>query len=123
MPGDISKYINLYKPNYIRVVHTLKFLGAQKNGKNADSDIDEWLKALNDYNKRIKFIKETLDQQSSAKTGTGIVSYRYSSCKDLIERLQVPCGSKEAGNNSPEVRNEIVSILYILLNSGAIKPI
>jgi hypothetical protein len=48
--------------------------------------------------------------------GSGIVSYKYySSCDELIQRLHLLCGITEAGNNSPEVRNEIVSILDILL--------
>jgi hypothetical protein len=50
--------------------------------------------------------------------------YKYISisCDELIQRLNVLCGSREAGNNSPEVRNEIVSILDILLNEGEIEP-
>jgi polyhydroxyalkanoate synthesis regulator phasin len=62
-----------------------------------------------------------LDQQSKFQTGSEIINNKYySSCDELIQRLYALCGSREAGNNSPEVRNEIVTILDILLNEGKI---
>jgi hypothetical protein len=101
-------------------VQYLKSLGAQKKGKYANPQLDEYLKALSFYNERTQFIKKGFDQQ---QTGTGIISYKYYlSCDELIERLQLLYGSREADNNSPEVRNEIVSILDILLNKEEIKP-
>ncbi len=94
----------------------------QIKGKYAESEIDKWIKALSFYNERIKFIKEGSDQQSKVQTGSGIINYKYySSYDELIQRLKVLCGSREAGNNSPEVKNEIVSILDILLNKDYIK--
>ena len=118
MPSEIVKDKNLYEPNYKRVVQQLKSLGGRKKSKDAGSDIDKDIEALSFYNERIKLIKKYLDQQSKTQTGSGIVSYKYySSCDELIQRLKVLCGSREAGNNSPEVRNEIVSILDILLKN------
>jgi hypothetical protein len=118
MPSEIVKDKNLYEPNHDRVVRILRSLGGQKRGKYPEPEIDKWIKALSFYNERIKFIKEGLDQQSSVQTGSGIINYKYySSCDELIQRLKVLCGSREAGNNSPEVRNEIVSILDILLKN------
>jgi hypothetical protein len=62
-----------------------------------------------------------LDQQRKFQTGSGIVSYKYySSCDELIQRLNLLCGNRDAGNNSPIVRNEIVSILDILLENKRI---
>jgi hypothetical protein len=49
-------------------------LGCQKKGKYADPEIDKRIKSLSFYNERIKLIKKGLDQQSSAKTGRGIIS-------------------------------------------------
>jgi gas vesicle protein len=118
MPSEIVKDKNLYEPNHDRVVRILRSLGGQKRGKYPEPEIDKWIKALSFYNERIKFIKEGLNQQSSGQTGSGIINYKYySSCDELIQRLKVLCGSREAGNNSPEVRNEIVSILDILLKN------
>jgi hypothetical protein len=55
---------------------------------------------------------------STVQKGSGIIIYKYhSSCDELIKRLQVLRDSIEADNNSPVVRNEIVSILNILLNN------
>jgi hypothetical protein len=52
---------------------------------------------------------------------SGIISYKYySSCDELIHMLIVLCGSREEDNNSPVVRNEIVSILDILFNNSYI---
>jgi hypothetical protein len=83
--------------------------------------MDKSIEALSFYNERIKLIKKALDQQSTTQTGSGIISYKYySSCDELIHRLIVLCGSIEGGNNSPVVRNEIVSILEILLNNSCI---
>ena len=118
MPSEILKDYSLYEQNYNRVVSTLKSLGAQKKGKHAVPEIGEYIKALSTYNERIKLIKKALDQQS--QTGTGITYKYYSTCDELIERLNLLCGSKDAGNNSTEIRNEIVSILDILLNKGVI---
>ena len=102
----------------IELFEQLKSLGGQKRSKYADPEIDKWIKALSFYNERIKLIKKGLDQQSKTQTGSGIVSYKYySSCDELIQRLNLLCGNTEAGNNSPEVRNEIVSILDILLKN------
>jgi hypothetical protein len=118
MPSEIVKDKNLYDSNYNRVVQTLKSLGGQKRSKFADPEIDNWIITLNFYNERIKLIKKGLEQQSKTQTGSGIVSYKYySNCDELIQRLNLLCGIKEAGNNSPEVRNEIVSILDILLKN------
>ena len=118
MPSEIVKDKSLYEPNYKRVVQQLKSLGGRKKSKDAGSDIDKDIEALSFYNERIKLIKNALDQQSSVQTGSGIINYKYySSCDELIQRLKVLCGSREAGNNSPEVRNEIVSILDILLKN------
>ena len=115
MPSEILKDKNLFKPSHDRVVQTLKSLGGQKKSKYADPEIDKWIKALSFYNERIKFIKEGLDQQSKVQTGSGIVNYKYySSCDELIQRLNLLYGITEAG---PEIRNEIVSILDILLNN------
>jgi hypothetical protein len=121
MPSEIVNDVSLYKPNHVRVVQKLKSLGGQKKSKYAELDIDEHIKALSFYNERIKFIKEGLDQQSKLQTGSGIVSYKnYSNCDELIQRLNLLCGNRDAGNNSPEVRNEIVSILDILLKNKSI---
>jgi hypothetical protein len=118
MPSEIVKDESLYEPNHNRVVRILRSLGGQKRGKYADPEIDKWIKALSFYNERIKLIKEGLDQQSKVQTGSGIINYRYySSCDELIQRLNLLCGITEAGNNSSEVRNEIVSILDILLKN------
>ena len=118
MPSEIVKDENLYEINYNRVVQQLKSLGGQKKSKYADPEIDKHIKALSFYNERIKFIKKGLDQQSKIQKGTGIVSYKYySSCDELIQRLNLLCGNRDAGNNSREVRNEIVSILDILLKN------
>jgi hypothetical protein len=118
MPSEIVKDMSLYERNYNRVVHQLKSLGGRKRSKFAGPDMDKDIEALSFYNERIKLIKNALDQQSTVQTGSGIVSYKYySSCDELIQRLKVLCGSREAGNNSPEVRNEIVSILDILLKN------
>src|SRR5882724_4529548 len=118
MPSEIVKDKSLYEINYNRVVQQLKSLGGQKRSKYADSEIDKHINALSFYNERIKFIKKGLDQQSKIQKGTGIVSYKYySSCDELIQRLNLLCGNRDAGNNSREVRNEIVSILDILLNN------
>jgi hypothetical protein len=51
-----------------------------------------------------------LDQQKSEQLGKGIKFKYYSNNDDLIQRLNLLCGSKEAGNNRPEVRTEIVSM-------------
>ena len=118
MPSEILENHILYEQNYNRVVSTLKSLGAQKKGKYSDPEIDNYIKALSTYNERIKLIKKALDQQS--QTGTGITYKYYSTCDELIERLNLLCGSKDAGNNSSVIRNEIVSILDILLNKGVI---
>jgi hypothetical protein len=118
MPSEIVKDESLYEINYNRVVQQLKSLGGQKKSKYADPEIDKHIKALSFYNERIKLIKKGLVQQSKVQTGSGIVNYKYySSCDELIQRLKVLCGSRKAGNNSSEVRNEIVSILDILLNN------
>jgi gas vesicle protein len=118
MPSEIVKDKNLYEPNYKRVVQQLKSLGGRKKSKDAGSDIDKDIEALSFYNERIKLIKKGLDQQSTVQTGSGIINYKYySSCDELIQRLNLLCGITEAGNNSPEVRNEIVSILDILLKN------
>jgi len=118
MPSEIAKDESLYEINYSRVVQQLKSLGGQKKSKYADPEIDKHIKALSFYNERIKFIKKGLDQQSKIQKGTGIVSYKYySSCDELIQRLNLLCGNRDAGNNSREVRNEIVSILDILLKN------
>ena len=122
MPSEILKDESLFEQNNNRVVQQLKSLGGQKRGKYADPEIDVHIKALSYYNERIKLIKNALDQQSTVQTGSGIVSYKYySSCDELIQRLNILCGSREAGNNSPEIRNEIVDILDILLNNNYIK--
>jgi hypothetical protein len=114
MPSEIVKDKNLYDSNYNRVVQTLKSLGGQKKSKYADPEINGHIKALSFYNERIKLIKRGLDQQ----TGSGIVSYKYySSFDELIQRLNLLCGITEAGNNNPEVRNEIVSIIDILFKN------
>jgi hypothetical protein len=108
----------LYEPNHDKVVRILRSLGGQNRGKYAEPEIDKWIKALSFYNERIKLIKEGLDQQTTHQTVKGIISYKYySSCDELIQRLKVLCGSREAGNNIPVVRSEIVSILDILLNN------
>jgi hypothetical protein len=121
MPSEIVKDKSLYDSNYNRVVQTLKSLRGQKRSKYADPEIDNWIKALSFYNERIKLIKKGLNQQSKTQTGSGIVSYKYySSCDELIQRLNLLCGITEAGNNSPEIRNEIVSILDILLKNQSI---
>src|SRR6266480_1997725 len=118
MPSEILKDKSLYEPNNKRVVQQLKSLGGRKKSKDAGPDIDKDIEALSFYNERIKLIKKGLDQQSTVQTGSGIINYKYySSCDELIQRLKVLCGSREAGNNSPEVRNEIVSILDILLKN------
>jgi len=118
MPSEILKDKSLYEPNNKRVVQQLKSLGGRKKSKDAGPDIDKDIEALSFYNERIKLIKNALDQQSSVQTGSGIINYKYySSCDELIQRLKVLCGSREAGNNSPEVRNEVVSILDILLKN------
>ena len=123
MPSEILKDPTLYEQSQVRVVSTLKSLGAQNKGKYADrAEIDEYRKAISAYNERIKLIKKAFDQQSQSQTGKGITYKYYLSCDELIERLNLLCGSKDAGNNSSEVRNEIVSILDILLNHGLIKP-
>ena len=67
-------------------------------------------------------IKKAFEKQSQSQTGKGITYKYYLTCDELIERLNLLCGNKDAGNNSFEVRNEIVSILDILLNHGLIKP-
>jgi len=128
MPSEIVKDESLYEINYNRVVQQLKSLGGQKKSKYAGPEIDEHIKALSFYNERIKFIKKGLDQQSKVQTGSGIVSYKYySSCDELIQRLNLLCGITKAGNNSPEneieIRNEIVSILDILLKNRYINAI
>jgi hypothetical protein len=118
MPNEIVKDESLYEQNYNRVVQQLKSLGGQKKSKYADPEIDEHIKGSSFYNERIKLIKKGLDQQSKFQTGSGIINYKYfSSCDELIQRLKVLCGSREAGNKSPEIRNEIVSILDILLKN------
>ncbi len=118
IPSEIVKDKNLYELNRDRVVRILRSLGGQKKGKYAEPEIDKWIKALSFYNERIKFIKEGLDQQTTHQTGKGIIIYKYySSCDELIQRLNVLIGSREAGNNSPVLRNEIVSILDILFNN------
>jgi len=118
MPSEIVKDESLYEINYNRVVQQLKSLGGQKKSKYADPEIDKHIKALSFYNERIKLIKKGLVQQSKVQTGSGIVNYKYySSCDELIQRLNLLYGITEAGNNSPEIRNEIVSILDILLNN------
>ena len=122
MPSEILKDPTLYEQSHSNVVSKLKSLGAQSKGKYADPEIDNYIKALRTYNERIKLIKKALDQKSQSQTGKGITYKYYSSCDELIERLNLLCGSKDAGNNSSEVRNEIVSILDILLNHGLIKP-
>ncbi len=63
MPSEILEDTSLYEPNSIRVVRTLKSLGAQERGKYAHPQLDEWINALHNYNDRIKLIKEALDQQ------------------------------------------------------------
>ena len=128
MHSEILENHILYEQNYNRVVSTLKSLGAQKKGKYSDPEIDNYIKALSTYNERIKLIKKALDQQG--QTGTGIrgahesqarITYKYySTCDELIERLNLLYGSKNSGNNNPEISNEIVSILDILLNKGVI---
>jgi hypothetical protein len=124
MPSEIVKDETLYEPNHNRVVRILRSLGGQKKGKYADPEIDKWIKALSFYNERIKLIKNALGQQSTFQTGSGIISYKYySSCDELIQRLNLLCGNRDAGNNSPEVRNEIVSILDILLKNKRINSI
>src|SRR5208282_836379 len=112
MPSEIVKDESLYEINYNRVVQQLKSLGGQKKSKYADPEIDKHIKALSFYNERIKLIKKGLVQQSKVQTGSGIINYKYySSCDELIQRLNLLYGITEAGNNSPEIRNEIVSIL------------
>jgi hypothetical protein len=120
MPSEIVKDPSLYERNYNRVVQQLKSLGGQKRSKYADPEIDNHIKALSFYNERIKFIKKGLDQQSKVQTGLGISYKYYSNCDELIQRLSLLCGNKEAGNNSPDVKNEIVSILDILLKNKRI---
>lgn len=120
MPSEILEDRSLFEENYNRVVKTLKSLGGQKKGKLADPLIGDYIKALSAYNERIKLIKEALDQNEQSQTGTGITYKYYTSCDELIEKLNLLCGSKDANNNSPEIRNEIVSILDILLNKGMI---
>jgi hypothetical protein len=123
MPSEIVKDESLYEINYNRVVQQLKSLGGQKKSKYADPEIDKHIKALSFYNERIKLIKKGLVQQSKVQTGSGIVNYKYySSCDELIQRLNLLCIT-EAGNNSPEVRNEIDSILDILLKNRYINAI
>ena len=124
MPSEIVEDPTLCKSNRVRVLTKLKSLGGQKNSINPKPKIDEEIKALSTYNERLKLIQKGLDQQSQSpsQTGKGITYKYYSSCDELIERLNLLCGSKDAGNNSSEVRNEIVSILDILLNHGLIKP-
>ena len=96
----------------------MKSLGGQKRSKYANPELDDLIKALSFYNERIKFIVKGLDQQSKTQTGSGIVNYKYySSFDELIQRLSLLCGITEAGNNNPEVRNEIVSIIDILFKN------
>jgi hypothetical protein len=64
MPSEIVKDESLYELNYNKVVQQLKLLSGQKKSKNAVSEIDGHIKALNFYNERIKLIKKGLDQQS-----------------------------------------------------------
>jgi hypothetical protein len=121
MPSEIVKDESLYDSNHDKVVRILRSLGGQKRSKYAEPEIDKWITALSFYNERIKLIKKGLDQQSKTQTGSGIVSYKYySSCDELIQRLNLLCGNRDVGNNSPEVRNEIVSILDILLKNKRI---
>ena len=120
VPSEIVEGPTLHKSN--RVLTKLKSLGGQKSSINPRPKIDEDIKALSTYNKRLKFIQKEFDQQSQCQIGKGITYKYYSTCDELIERLNLLCGSKDAGKDSSEVRNEIVSILDILLNKGVIKP-
>ena len=119
LPSEIAENPDLYKENHGRVVEKLKSLGGQKRGKNADNKlIDEYIEALSFYNNRLKLVKNVLDQQNSSQEGQGISYKHYSTCDELVEKLKILCGSREIGNNSAELINEIVSILDILLNKG-----
>jgi hypothetical protein len=75
---------------------------------------------------RIKQIPEALKLQK----GEGIKRKRlknktiqyvhYNNSDDLFKRLELLCGERDIGNDSVEVRNEIVSLLDLLLKQNAI---
>ena len=75
------------------------------------------------YKDRIKDLVKVLPLAGSGG-GTlknNLIEYKYYSSPDeLIKRLELLCAERDIGNDSIEVRNEIMSILDILLKSKII---
>lgn len=131
MPSEILADKSLYNRNNIRVSRKLMTLERKlmlKPGTESEKELYTKINAFQDYQKKIKSIKSQHVndggfQASPNQTGSGIPTYRYySSFDELIMRLNLLCSSRESGNNSPEIINEIVSILDILLNKKVINP-
>jgi uncharacterized cysteine cluster protein YcgN (CxxCxxCC family) len=77
---------------------------------------------LRAYNERIKQIPEALKlQKEGVKRKGWVFKYVYNNNPDdLFKRLELFCGERDISNDSVEVRNEIVSILDLLLKKNAI---
>lgn len=129
MPSEILADKSLYQSNNIRVNRKLMTLERKLIlGSKTESyeELNKKINAFENYQKKIKSIKaqhvkDGALEASPNQTGSGIPTYRYySSFDELIMRLNLLCSSREAGNNSQEVINEIVSILDILLNKKLI---
>jgi len=66
-------------------------------------------------------VKKIVKYPSSKIFSNNLIQYKYYSSPDeLINRLELLCAERDIGNDSIEVRNEIMSILDILLKSKII---
>ncbi len=75
------------------------------------------------YKERIKQIPEALKLQKGEgfKAKSKKIQFVYfNNTDDLIKRLELLCGERDIGNGSVEVRNEVVSVLDLLLKQKAI---
>ena len=82
--------------------------GRAKQENASQSNIDEYdkiMKMLRDYKDVIKHIKKY-------QTGTGL----FLNGDEFVERLELLIASRDAGNDSIDIHNEIVDILDKLLN-------
>lgn len=121
MPSAFIKQIkdinerNTKIDEYIQSVNAvIRKYGSKKGAAKTNGDDDE-LERISSILGQLQAYRDclaTIKQGSRFQIGSGI----YCDGNEMVERLQLLCASKQAGNDSKEVYNEMVDILDKLLN-------
>lgn len=131
--NDAEQIIEAYIPD---INKKLQSWGGQIRSKKEDSDEYRELRRKIDgfkkYRDRIRQIPEALSLQqgkglkhkkvkcNKLTTGSKIQYVYYNNPDDLFKRLELLCAERDIGNDSIELRNEVVSILDLLLKQNVI---